>query len=411
MSHEILRNITSYDKDTFTQVTKHYGYVSAAVYRLLGKKLIFVLGSDLEGEKPWPPTATFSSDYTPRKGAGLPVGWIKPPFQTDTRKIWPKGVSFYFPAQEWSATKLIFVVRNAVGKRTKIGDLDGPLEALGAGICAFIDQGEMRQFVSEAHNLEQMERVTIDLQLMVDHELRTPLTSVVGYAELLSDPSENKKNEQVSDYSKTILEESNKALKAITKLTDLFKMHWSPEDNSRVIESIDMGDVCSEVCDVVKKESEKWSVPIGTNNQLNISFRKPSDQRLIIKGHLPLIRNALLEVVKNAVMYSGHGKVSMTLYQSEDSVVVDVEDDGVGVSQGAEELIFMRFFQGPLDRNMKKVKRGLGVGLYIARSICEQHGGSLRFIRGAGRSGLFRFILPIETDSEHQVDVNQTRAG
>ncbi|NRA43356.1 MAG: HAMP domain-containing histidine kinase [Oligoflexales bacterium] len=408
MSHEIFRNITSYDQDTFTQVTKHYGYVSAAVYRLLGKKLIFVLGSELEGEKPWPPTATFSSDYTPRKGAGLPLGWIKPPFQTDTRKIWPKGVSFYFPAQEWSATKLIFVVRNAVGKRTKIGDLDGPLEALGAGVCASIDQGEMRQFVSEAHNLEQMERVTIDLQLMIDHELRTPLTSAVGFAELLLDPSQSKEQEQVKDYSKTILDESNKALRAVGKLTDLFKMHWSPEDNSKVIESIDMSEVCSEVFDIVKKDSEKWSVPIGTNNQLYISFRKPSDQRLLIKGHLPLIRNAIFEVVKNAVMYSGHGKVSMTLYQSEDSVVVDIEDDGVGVSQGAEELIFLRFFQGPLDRSMKKVKRGLGVGLYIARCISEQHGGSLRFIRGAGRSGLFRFILPLEVDVENQVSLTQT---
>lgn len=411
MSHEILRNIISYDQDTFTQVTRHYGYVSAAVYRLMGKKLIFVLGSELEGEKPWPPTATFSSDYTPRKGPGLPVGWIKPPFQTETRKIWPKGVSFYFPVQEWSATKLIFVVRNAVGKRTKIGDLDGPLEALGAGISASIDQGEMRQFVSEAHNLEQMERVTIDLQLMIDHELRTPLTSVVGYAELLLDPKKNPDKKQVDDYSNIILDESNKALKAVAKLTDLFKMHWSPEENSQLVESIDMNDICSEVCEIVKSEAEKWSVPIGINSQLNLSFRKPSDQRLTIKGHLPLIRNAIFEVLKNAVMYSGHGTVSLTLYKSEDSVVVDIEDDGVGVSQGAEELIFLRFFQGPLDRSMKKVKRGLGVGLYIARCISEQHGGSLRFIRGAGRSGLFRFILPIEVSAERQDSVNLTQAG
>ena len=81
---------------------------------------------------------------------------------------------------------------------------------------------------------------------------------------------------------------------------------------------------------------------------------------------------------------------------------MDVEDDGDGVAVGAEELIFQRFFQGQgaSDKvaGSKRLKRGLGVGLYLARCICEQHGGRLQFIRGAGRHGLFRFLFPMKAE-------------
>lgn len=401
MSHEILRNLSICDQEKFAQVTRHYGYAAAACYRLVGKNLIFVIGTSSDDTKEWPPIATFSSDYTPRKGGRLPLGWIKPPFLAETRKIWPKGISFYFCAQDWSSTKIIFVVKNGTGKRTRIGDLDGPLETLAGNMCSNIDQGELRHFISEAHSMEQMKRVTTDLQLMLDHEIRTPLTSIMGYSQMLFD-ADSKESEE---YCKIIYDETERSLEALKKITDLFEIDWSPShDQKEKIKVIDMRDLCNEVCETAKGESEKWAVPIGINSKLSLIFRKPVDQNLKVRGHLHLIRNAIFEVVKNAVMYSDHGKISVTLYSSNDMIVLDVEDDGPGIASGAEELIFHKFFQGPLDKSMKKIKRGLGVGLYLAKYVAEQHSGNLSFIRGAGKSGVFRFLLPVYTPDESALD-------
>ena len=134
MSHKILRNRSYIDHDTFDEITRHYGYSDAACYRISSKNLELIMGNKSETRN-WPPVALYNSDYTPKQCQGFPIGWIKPAFSAETRKLWPKGISLYFPVQNWSITRIIFAIKNSTGKRTKVGDLDGPVEALSANIC------------------------------------------------------------------------------------------------------------------------------------------------------------------------------------------------------------------------------------------------------------------------------------
>jgi len=317
----------------------------------------------------------------------LPIGWIKPPFNTETRKLWPKGVSFYFPAQDWSTSRLVFAVKNAPGKRTRVGDLDGPLEALTANISSYIDQSELRHFISEAHINEQMEKMTQDLQILSDHEIRNPLTSVLGFGELLPTSS----GEELVSYSDTIIKETERALKALSKINEVLHLTPEPKDDlENALTKSDLSAIGKKMADQVREEMEQ----ICPGVQFSLNVRCPDDQKLEVVAKEKMLGHALAEVLKNAMMYSSHGNVFMTLYRSDQWLVVDVEDDGPGVSQGAEELIFLRFFQEPQERGLRKVKRGLGTGLYMARYIVEQHGGTLKFIRGAGKHGIFRFLLP-----------------
>ena len=393
MIHDILRNQSAIDLDAFTQITRHYGYAEAACYRLTGKNLVLIHGTQVEGQNIWPPAALFSSDYTPKKGSGFPLGWIKPSFGPETRKLWPKGVSFYFPAQDWSSTRIIFVVKNASGKRTKVGELDGPLEALTGNICNYIDQGELRHFISEAHINEQMEKMTQDLQIMSDHEIRNPLTAVLGFGELLPGSSE----EELEQYRDTIVVETGKALEALDKIKQA--LHFSPSDDEYAqseLQTVQMDQACEKVSEQVREEFAHLAPGVS----FQVSLRKPSEVTLEVSARQDMIEHAIFEVLKNAFMYSHHGQVNMTMYRSDQWIVVDIEDDGPGVSQGAEELIFLRFFQEPLDRGTRRIKRGLGTGLYMARYIVEQHGGTLKFIRGAGKHGIFRFMLPVRAEDD-----------
>ena len=141
MTHSELKNFYAYNQEHFDTFTRRYGFSAVACFQVSGRMLQLILCSTTNDTQ-WPATANFSSDYTPNRTKDMPVGWIKPSFTEKDRKSWPRGVSFYFPAQDWSVTKLIFVTLNASGRRTMIGNLDGALEALAANFCATIDQNE-----------------------------------------------------------------------------------------------------------------------------------------------------------------------------------------------------------------------------------------------------------------------------
>ena len=88
----------------------------------------------------------------------------------------------------------------------------------------------------------------------------------------------------------------------------------------------------------------------------------------------------------------------MRLSQSDTSVVIDIEDDGAGVSLGSEELVFLRFYQDPNTQTQRKGTRGLGLGLFLARYVAEQHLGQLHFVRNRNKRGVFRFLWPIDEE-------------
>jgi len=62
-------------------------------------------------------------------------------------------------------------------------------------------------------------------------------------------------------------------------------------------------------------------------------------------------------------------------------------------------LIFLRFFQAPNAERYKRGYKGLGLGLFLARQIAEQHMGQLNFVRTNNNSGVFRFIWPLSDEA------------
>jgi signal transduction histidine kinase len=86
------------------------------------------------------------------------------------------------------------------------------------------------------------------------------------------------------------------------------------------------------------------------------------------------------------------------VYVSNSRLVIDIADDGPGVAHGSEELVFLRFYQDPATSGMRRGKRGLGLGLFLARHLAERHMGQLTFVRQRGMS-VFRFLWPMTTET------------
>ncbi len=103
------------------------------------------------------------------------------------------------------------------------------------------------------------------------------------------------------------------------------------------------------------------------------------------------LRRLVRNLVENAVAHATSTVVLRAAVRGED-VVLDVLDDGPGVPAGAAELVFERFHRGDDARS----RRGSGLGLSIARTVAERHGGSLLLVVDDGPGAHFRLTLPVQ---------------
>lgn len=422
MENDQMRRFVALDSETFTAVVRQFGLASAACYRLRDGVFSLVLqslsrpdpadssldhstsspGSQDKRETSWPPAVSSLDNYTSFAGLDLPFGWVKSSARGELRKIWRKGTHFYFPVQDLAPTKLMFAVQFASPHRYKEGELHGALEALGRRIGFWVDRGELTHFVNETTFQEHVRGIGVDLRNALDHEIRTPLSSVVGYANLLTIENELPEKER-EDYLQIISTQAQYAVEAIDKLSVSLSAVAEGSENERrngqidntsvADKSFDLRIVLQRLCERLKKEGVSL-VGEAAAAHLRVGLKVLSDKKCAISGSSEITGWAIWEVLKNAAIYARGGNVTASLYRIDRLVVVDIEDDGGGVAHGAEDLIFLRFYQDPSRLAQRHGKRGLGLGLYLARYLAERNFGELKYVRVPGKVGLFRFVFP-----------------
>ena len=112
-----------------------------------------------------------------------------------------------------------------------------------------------------------------------------------------------------------------------------------------------------------------------------------------VRGDRERLRQVIQNLVDNAVKYSSAGSQVRVVAETDDgSVVVDVHDQGPGIPPEDQKLIFEKFGRS----GGGAAKPGSGLGLFIARSIAEAHGGSLDVESAPARGSVFRLELPVE---------------
>jgi len=103
-----------------------------------------------------------------------------------------------------------------------------------------------------------------------------------------------------------------------------------------------------------------------------------------------MIKGVLKELLTNALKYSAsHSPLTISMRQAGDEIITSIADSGIGVEPGEEKLIFQRHYRGRVRA------RGTGVGLAIAKTIVEAHGGRIGVESKRGTGSVFNFSLPV----------------
>jgi signal transduction histidine kinase len=214
------------------------------------------------------------------------------------------------------------------------------------------------------------------------HELKTPLATITVAIEGLQKFNALDDTEKTKRYLETSRNELNKLNELVTKVLNIASFENNEPDLNP--EAINLDELVNEVI-----ASEK----LKTAKTVNMSYVNPDKVETINADKLHF-RNVLLNLVDNAVKYSGEKvDIAIVVYKEDGMLCFAVRDNGIGISQDNMKNIFDKFYRVPTG-NLHNVK-GTGLGLSYARFIIEAHGGTLAVKSELNKGSEFIFTLPL----------------
>ena len=240
--------------------------------------------------------------------------------------------------------------------------------------------------LAEKTRLEEMQSTFVSI---VSHELQTPVAIIKSYAATLAREDASWPPETIQRVSRNIEEECDRLTRLISDLLDLSRIQAGRV--AMRVGSVDLPQLVSEVIDQLAPRAPKHS--------LRATFAPTFP---IVRGDADQLRRALFNLVQNAIKYSPNGGevlIAGEVRTLEDRpyAVVRVIDHGVGIPVGEQERIFDRFHRA--DTRLSRTTAGVGLGLFITRSIIQGHGGRIwAESPGPGRGSAFFLLLPLPSD-------------
>ncbi len=204
-----------------------------------------------------------------------------------------------------------------------------------------------------------IERNKLAFLQSVNHELRTPLTMIVGYSELLA--RRDCPPDDVASFSQEIYVQANRLSVLVERLLEAALMEPIGPRGTAVVRRIDLRDLMRRVVASLHPESAR-RVVIDAPTEAS-AFVDPA-----------LFHNALDELVGNALKFSPSPlPVRISVAAHDDSVVVRVADEGIGIPPEERERVFLPFYR--IQNDSAITVRGLGLGLCRVRQFVEAQGG------------------------------------
>lgn len=299
---------------------------------------------------------------------------VDPPYHEMVNKAFADALAFGTPVDStYSITHLKTHETRWIRVLAKVHrDQDGkPLKVFG--------------LVSDITEQKTDEQRKNDFIAIASHELKTPLTALSGYIQMLSLQLE-KTNQPIVQ---NLMEKSVRQLGRISSLVDSF-LHVSRFDSTKMPITLSHFDFRQFI-----EEQRSDAKMLFTTHQIHFE-EIPS---LLIYADKDKIGQILSNLINNAVKYSSPASAILVNYQiSDECLQINVEDQGLGISDDDIPYIFNRFYRA--EHNSETKISGFGIGLFICREIIEKHNGKIWVKSSLGSGSTFSFTVPIQPTTD-----------
>ena len=248
-----------------------------------------------------------------------------------------------------------------------------------------VGRGETILYFRDITHEDEVDRMKSEFLASAAHELRTPMVSIFGFTELLL--RRKYKEDRQADMLETIHRQSGLLVKMINELLDLARIE-SRRGMDLLIQAHPLRDLVDHsVKGLMRKDNDRQVTVLDI----------PDVQLLMDPEKMQL---ALSNLLSNAFKYSPQGGdvtlgARLLVEQGKHLVVLEVQDQGIGMKPDQVARAFERFYRADASGNIP----GTGLGLSLVKEIAELHNGRAELVSEAGQGTLARLYLPVDDSS------------
>ena len=243
-----------------------------------------------------------------------------------------------------------------------------PIEKVAKNLDGQVDVGDYKELtpflvtIQEQHkNIIKSAKMRQDFTANVTHELKTPLTSISGYAELIESGMTGEK--ETRRFAKEIHRNAKRLIRLINDILQLSEL--DTRETILETEQLNLYGMAATCVEMLKINAEP--------NQVKLSVKGKSAW---IEGNRSMIEELLYNLCSNAIRYNKpNGTVEVSVDKTEEGVLLQVADTGIGIPEKHQERIFERFYR--VDKSRSKERGGTGLGLAIVKHIVAEHGAKM----------------------------------
>nr|WP_288544226.1 HAMP domain-containing sensor histidine kinase [uncultured Faecalibacillus sp.] len=240
--------------------------------------------------------------------------------------------------------------------------------------------------VSKMKEIEDMQKQFLS---DVSHELKTPMSAIIGSVEILKrDGMESP--EIFNEFMDILLKESYRMQNIINDILELSRL-----DQTKV--SLDYQEL--DVKAVVKESMDLFE-PLAKEKHLSLIYHNQIKEPLILD--YSTVKTILSNFISNAIKYSNEGIITIKTKKEDDTFILSVQDEGIGIPKNKLNYIYDRFYQVDKSRSSKI---STGLGLSIVKKIVELNQGTIDVESSVGIGSTFIVKLPINPKVSHNDDI------
>lgn len=285
--------------------------------------------------------------------------------------------------------KVLAVAGIVMEQEASLGTFEKSLMIAMLGECALaLEKEQLNEAQKQISMRMQQEQLRANLLRAISHDLRTPLTSISGNAGILMGGSEKLNEAQKKELYTSIYDDSMWLIDLVENLLSITRIDNGTLNLNMQPELLD--EIITEALNHVNRKSVEHNIETRLDDEFLMA---KMDSRLIIQ--------VLINIVNNAIQYTPKSSnIVVSARHEKQLVLVEISDDGPGISDEAKLKLFDMFYTA--DNVRGDGRRGMGLGLSLCKSIIEAHNGKIYVKDNVPHGTVFCFTLQAQEVNLHE---------
>jgi signal transduction histidine kinase/DNA-binding response OmpR family regulator len=260
---------------------------------------------------------------------------------------------------------------------------------------------KLNQALIEARSAaETARRLKAEFAANISHELRTPLNLIIGFSETMANAPETYRKVTWSPTLRGDIEQIYRSSRHLSALIDdiLDLSALEAQQLGLTMDEARLEEVIEDAIAVFRNLYQAKKLYLRTNIAPDLP---------LLRIDITRIRQVLLNLLANAIRFTGEGGVTVTVRLVDRGVEVAVADTGIGIAEQDLGRVFEKF--GQVDGSINRVHEGTGLGVPLSKRLVELHGGKLWLESQVGKGTTFYFVLPFLPGSQRFLPEEEQR--